>query len=229
MGQAGWARAWRYLPSVSTVSALHTSASTTAAPELAVLCCWLKVAGKKCGWCRVAGLGLAAVPRRHSADFSHESCVQYLRSGLQPPHRATARQYRTHTHLTHPQPTRPADISAGANKYFVFAIKYFLMALNKSAPGPMSVSIPGWWWPGGAAGRAVTQIRARCGGRGGAARSCAQPGHQLASCAVVCPNNLIPAATFTFHLYPRTRTFSNFRASAQCYPRLELPCTLPWR
>ena len=87
----------------------------------------------------------------------------------------------------------------------------------------MSVSIPGWWWPGGAAGRAVTQIRARCGGRGGAARSCAQPGHQLASCAGVCPNNLIPAATFTFHLYPRTRTFSNFRASAQCYPRLELP------
>ena len=127
---------------------------------------------------------------------AYNICVAASSPRTAPRLASTAHTPTSHIHSRYVQPT----YRLGGKKYFVFAIKYFLIALNKSAPGPMSVSIPGWWWPGGAAGRAVTQIRARCGGRGGAARSCAQPGHQLASCAGVCPNNLIPAATFTFHL-----------------------------
>ena len=174
--------------------------------------------------------GRARPGRRHSADFSHESCVQYLRTGLQRPHRATAGQYRAHTHLTLPRPTRPADTSAGAKQYFVFAIKYFLMALNKNAPCPMSVSIPGWCGPGGAAGRAVTQIRARVrrpGRRGPQLRPARPPAGQLRS-------GLSQQSHTSSHFY-----FSSFilvhAHSPTLGPRPDVtqgsssPCSLPWR
>ena len=174
--------------------------------------------------------GRARPGRRHSADFSHESCVQYLRTGLQRPHRATAGQYRAHTYLTLPRPTRPADTSAGAKQYFVFAIKYFLMALNKNAPCPMSVSIPGWCGPGGAAGRAVTQIRARVrrpGRRGPQLRPARPPAGQLRS-------GLSQQSHTSSHFY-----FSSFilvhAHSPTLGPRPDVtqgwssPCSLPWR
>ena len=213
---------------ISTVSTstLHTSTTTTA-PEQTVLCCWLKVAGKNCGWCGVAGLGLAAATLQiFHMKVAYNICVPASSARTAPRLGSTA---HTH-HLTHPRPTRPADTSAGAKQYFVFAIKYFLIALNKSAPGPMSVSIPGWCGPGGAAGRAVTQIRARVrrpGRRGPQLRPARPPAGQLRS-------GLSQQSHTSSHFY-----FSSFilvhAHSPTLGPRPDVtqgwssPCSLPWR
>ena len=93
---------------ISTVSTstLHTSSTTTTAPEQTVLCCWLKVAGKNCGWCGVAGLGLAAATLQiFHMKVAYNICVPASSARTAPRLASTAHTHTSHFHGRHVLPT----------------------------------------------------------------------------------------------------------------------------